>query len=759
MNATILAEQTSQIYAAVKSTIIATLINSSILVFVLWSVIDHDILLIWLAAITLISLARSINAYQYKKTTPHLEKAPLWSRRFLTGSLLASLAWGVSSIWLFPLNDLARQVFLAFVIGGMAAGAVTSLSYMKLPIYFYLCLTLIPLSIRFFYSETELGFTMSGMLAFYLVMLVIAANRTHSTIKKTICLHIKVVERERSLAQKTEQLQSVVTAAPLVLWSYDKNGLFELSEGSALKHMGLKPGQIVGQSVFDLYADYPKVIAAARRVLSGKSFVTEIEVDGRFFESHYTPRFSEQGEILGCIGVAVDITKRRQADEKLSYQASHDELTGLINRGEFERRAERLLSTIQQERGEHALCFMDLDQFKVINDTCGHIAGDELLRQLGKVLQKVVRRRDTLARLGGDEFGVLVEHCSLDQAQRVARDLQQAVQNFQFSWEGQPFRVGASIGLVAINETTPDLTELLKQADAACYMAKDLGRNRIHTYHPEDTELAQRHGEMQWVARINQALEHNRFCLYAQAIVPLGSSTDQHYEFLLRMLDEKGGIIPPGAFLPAAERYGLIEQLDAWVIKNAFTLLTAHPGFVKRVHFITINLSGPSLTSGAFLASIISQLNEYGIEPGKICFEVTETVAIANLSAAITFITTLREIGCRFALDDFGSGLSSFGYLKTLPVNYLKIDGMFVKGMVDDPIDRAMVKSINDIGHVMGMQTIAEFVENDEIKSMLKEIGVDFAQGYGIEKPRPLDELLSRSKNDTNHPKDNKIQS
>lgn len=759
MSATILAEQTSQIYAAVKSTIIATLINSSILVFVLWSVIDHDILLIWLAAITLISLACSINAYQYKKTTPHLEKAPLWSRRFLTGSLLASLAWGVSSIWLFPLNDLARQVFLAFVIGGMAAGAVTSLSYMKLPIYFYLCLTLIPLSIRFFYSETELGFTMSGMLAFYLVMLVIAANRTHSTIKKTICLHIKVVERERSLAQKTEQLQSVVTAAPLVLWSYDKNGLFELSEGSALKHMGLKPGQIVGQSVFDLYADYPKVIAAARRVLSGKSFVTEIEVGGRFFESHYTPRFSEQGEILGCIGVAVDVTKRRRADEKLSYQASHDELTGLINRGEFERRAERLLSTIQQERGEHALCFMDLDQFKVINDTCGHLAGDELLRQLGKVLQKVVRRRDTLARLGGDEFGVLVEHCSLDQAQRVARDLQQAVQNFQFSWEGQSFRVGASIGLVAINETTPDLTELLKQADAACYMAKDLGRNRIHTYHPEDTELAQRHGEMQWVARINQALEHNRFCLYAQAIVPLGSSTDQHYEFLLRMLDEKGGIIPPGAFLPAAERYGLIEQLDAWVIKNAFTLLTAHPGFVKRVHFITINLSGPSLTSGAFLASIISQLNEYGIEPGKICFEVTETVAISNLSAAITFITTLREIGCRFALDDFGSGLSSFGYLKTLPVNYLKIDGMFVKGIVDDPIDRAMVKSINDIGHVMGMQTIAEFVENDEIKSMLKEIGVDFAQGYGIEKPRPLDELLSHSKNDTNHPKDNKIQS
>ncbi len=759
MNATILTEQTSQIYAAVKSAIIATLINSTILVFVLWSVIEHDILLIWLAAITLISLARSIDAYQFNKTTPHPKKVHLWSCRFLIGSLLASLAWGISSIWLFPVNDLARQVFLAFVIGGMAAGAVTSLSYMKLPIYLYLCLTLIPLSIRFFYSETELGITMSGMLAFYLVMMLIAANRTHSNIEKTICLHIKDVEREQILAQKAEQLQSVIKAAPLVLWSHDKNGVFELSEGNALKDMGLKPGQVVGQSLFELYADYPKVTDAAKRVLSGESFVTETEVDGRFFESHHTPRFSEQGEILGCIGVAVDITKRRQADEKLSYQASHDELTGLINRAEFERRAERFLSINQQEKGEHALCFIDLDQFKVINDTCGHIAGDELLRQLGKVLKKAVRRGDTLARLGGDEFGVLVEHCSLDQSQRVARELQNAVQEFQFSWEGQSFRVGASIGLVAINETTPNLTELLKQADAACYMAKDLGRNRIHTYHPDDAELAQRHGEMQWVARINQALEQNRFCLHAQAIVSLAGSTERHYELLLRMLDEKGEIIPPGAFLPAAERYNLIEQLDAWVIKNALTLLAAHPDFVKQVHFITINLSGPSLASSAFLASIISQLEVYGIEPGKICFEVTETVAISNLSAAITFITTLRKIGCRFALDDFGSGLSSFGYLKTLPVNYLKIDGMFVRGIVDDPIDHAMVKSINDIGHVMGMQTIAEFVENDEIKSKLKEIGVNYAQGYGIERPRPLDELLSCSKTDTNHPKTNKIQS
>ncbi|MDH5355926.1 MAG: PAS domain S-box protein, partial [Gammaproteobacteria bacterium] len=364
----------------------------------------------------------------------------------------------------------------------------------------------------------------------------------------------------------------------------------------------------------------------------------------------------DSGVITHYISIHEDVTREMELKHQISYQASHDDLTGLISRSEFERRAERLLLTTQQDKSDHALCFMDLDQFKIINDTCGHVAGDELLRQLSQVLRSVVRQRDTLARLGGDEFGVLIEHCSLEQAQRVADTLRQAIEKFQFSWEGQPFRVGVSIGLVKINKTTPNLTELLKQADAACYMAKDLGRNRIHTYYPDDVELARRLGQMQWATGINQALEENRFCLYAQAIVPLGSGAGRHCELLLRMLSEEGEIIPPNAFLPAAERYDLIGLLDAWVIHEAFTLLAANPAFVKQVDFITINLSGPSLTNGDFLDSIISQLKIAGIEPSKICFEVTETVAISNLSAAITFIEVLKQVGCHFALDDFGSG-------------------------------------------------------------------------------------------------------
>ena len=278
-------------------------------------------------------------------------------------------------------------------------------------------------------------------------------------------------------------------------------------------------------------------------------------------------------------------------------------------------------------------------------------------------------------------------------------------------------------------------------------MAKDLGRNRIHVFQLEDTELALRHGEMQWVARINQALEENQFCFYAQPIISLDSTVARHYELLLRMLDKQGKPIPPGAFLPAAERYDLMGKLDLWVIKKAFTLLATHSDFVRQTGFISINLSGQSLTNNDFLDFIIRQLQACAITPSKICFEITETAAISNLNAAIEFISTLRNLGCRFALDDFGSGLSSFRYLKNLPVDYLKIDGMFVKDIVDDPLDHAMVKSINEIGQVMGIKTIAEFVENDDIKGMLKAIGVNYAQGFGIGKPQPFTELLEKYEN------------
>ena len=440
--------------------------------------------------------------------------------------------------------------------------------------------------------------------------------------------------------------------------------------------------------------------------------------------------------------IAAIAIMRRQSEDQLIYNATHDALTELVNRREFERRALRLLESVKRDKQQHALCFMDLDQFKVVNDSCGHAAGDEMLRQITSALQQVVRKRDTLARMGGDEFSVLMEHCTLEQAQRLADELHRVIQDYVFLWEEQTFRVGVSIGLVAITEAVPNLAELLKEADAACYMAKDSGRNRIHVYHPEDAEIAQRHGEMQWVSKLNQALEENRFCLYAQTIVPLNGSNDKHYELLIRMIDENQKIVPPGAFLPAAERYNVVSKIDLWVIEQAFSLLGDNPAFVEQVSFISINLSGQSLADQNILNFIKDQLDAAGIDGGKICFEITETSVISNMEMAKNLISELKQKGCRFALDDFGSGLSSFGYLKSLSVDYLKIDGIFVKDIIEDPIDHAMVRSINDIGQIMGMQTIAEFVENDEIKGMLREIGVNYAQGYGVGKPMPFTDLL-----------------
>ena len=361
------------------------------------------------------------------------------------------------------------------------------------------------------------------------------------------------------------------------------------------------------------------------------------------------------------------------------------------------------------------------------------------LRQVAQVLQNDIRKRDTLARLGGDEFAVLLENCSLDQAMRVADSIRETIQNFRFIWENNSFTIGVSIGLVPINNQNENITEVMKRADAACYEAKEKGRNRVHVYHVGDEELSQRHGEMQWVTRIASALEQNRLQLWAQKIIPIKETRrGEHYELLLRMIDNDGEIIPPLAFLPAAERYNLISKLDRWVVRTTLQWFRRNPDKLNKLWMCSINLSGQSLGDETFLNEITGYFNNLGIAPEKFCFEVTETAAIANLNHATRFIKLLAKLGCRFALDDFGSGLSSYAYLKNLPVDYIKIDGMFVKDLLVNPMHTALVKSINEVGHVMGKKTIAEYVENDDILEELEEMGVDYAQGFGIEKPKLL---------------------
>jgi diguanylate cyclase (GGDEF)-like protein/PAS domain S-box-containing protein len=460
------------------------------------------------------------------------------------------------------------------------------------------------------------------------------------------------------------------------------------------------------------------------------------------------PIRDRDGVILGAVVVFHDVTEIQSMARNMAFLASRDPLTGLLNRREFESRLQHVLESARAGERTHALLYLDLDQFKIVNDTCGHVAGDELLKQLASHLQKEIRASDMLARLGGDEFGVILEDCSVDKAEQIADLLRQSVKDFRFMWERRAFEIGVSIGLVPISRDSGGLTEVLSAADSACYIAKDRGRNRIHIYQPDDRAFAQRRGEMQWVHRLRQGLENNSFDLYCQAIVPLQDTVKQtgpFHEILVRVQDED--LVLPAAFIPAAERYHLMPSIDRWVIRTVFPMLEkyqarAASGGESGKALFAINLSGQSLGDEQFLEFVMQQFAQYRVDPHSICFEITETAAIANLTRARDFIARFKHMGCRFALDDFGSGLSSFGYLKSLTVDYLKIAGDFVEGMLEDPLDRAMVEAINQVGHVMGLITVAESVESPGLIDMLREIGVDHAQGHGIDTPKPLHQVL-----------------
>jgi diguanylate cyclase (GGDEF)-like protein len=433
-----------------------------------------------------------------------------------------------------------------------------------------------------------------------------------------------------------------------------------------------------------------------------------------------------------------------QATARLVYQASHDMLTGLINRREFEQRLERLLVSALQQGREHALCYMDLDQFKVINDTCGHAAGDELLRQLALLLKGNLRDRDTLARLGGDEFALLLENCSIADALEVADLFRAEVQRFRFKWADRIFAVGMSVGMVAINRDSGTAASLLSAADAACYVAKDRGRNQIHLYESRDIDLTRHRGEMQWVTRIQRALEEDRLSLSWQEIRRTDDTVEpvRHVELLLRMVDDDGSEILPMAFIPAAERYSIMPALDSWVIAETWRACQRYLAAKCERHCLfAVNLSGASLKDPAFRRMLLEKLQQNPDLGPHLCFEITETAAIGNLAVVNEFIDAMREFGCSFALDDFGSGLSSFTYLKNLKVEYLKIDGAFVRDIVTNAVDRSMVEAIHRIGHQMGLKTVAEYVESDQTVAMLRNIGVDYVQGNGVHCPEPLANL------------------
>ncbi|MEM9163918.1 MAG: EAL domain-containing protein, partial [Cyanobacteria bacterium P01_F01_bin.4] len=467
-----------------------------------------------------------------------------------------------------------------------------------------------------------------------------------------------------------------------------------------------------------------------------------IRRDGQEFsiEDSAAPIRDSDDQLIGVVMVFHDVSQSRHLARQLSWQATHDGLTKLSNRRAFESKLEDMVEDAIQQDQQHALCYLDLDQFKVVNDTSGHLAGDQLLRQIAKILQQHIRTADTLARLGGDEFGIVLKQCPIAQAFKIAENIRQTLADYQFVWQDQTFGVGASIGVVAIDRHSIDATEVLSAADAACYAAKYRGRNCTQVYQKDDAELSQQRQERHWIVRIRQALEVNRFCLYRQLIAQTHYPDDvanQHYEVLVRMVDGAGKLISPATFIPAAERYGLMPMLDRWIVQTSFANLEQADQGQSADVLYSINLSATSLNDERFLDFLKAQFNDFRVPPQHICFEITETAAIADFVRATSFIQELKQLGCRFALDDFGSGMASFGYLEALPVDFLKIDGKFIQDMMTSPTKQAIVESIHRVGSVMGLQTIAESVESNHALEKLQTIGVDFVQGHQVGHPAP----------------------
>jgi diguanylate cyclase (GGDEF)-like protein/PAS domain S-box-containing protein len=460
-------------------------------------------------------------------------------------------------------------------------------------------------------------------------------------------------------------------------------------------------------------------------------------------EDSASPIRAADGAILGSVLVFHDVTEQRRISGEMTYRATHDALTGLVNRAEFESRLKRVLEVAHQRDSQHALFYIDLDQFKLVNDACGHSVGDQLLQQISKLLTEIVRSRDTLARLGGDEFAVILEHCEVEQAQRVAQAICDRMDDFRFIHDERRFRIGASIGLVPIDSRWATTSAAMQAADASCYAAKEAGRNRVHVWFDSDAAMRTRHGQTQWATRLEQALDEEAFVLHLQRIIPLKAENQGlHAEVLLRLRDVDGSLIAPGVFLPAAERFHLAARIDRWVIHRVVQQLAGLPS-LAGIEMIAVNLSGQSVGDRSFHRAAFEELWAAGPQVcRRLCIEITETAAITNMSEAALFIEQLREMGVRTALDDFGAGASSFGYLKTLKVNVLKIDGQFVRDVLDDPLDDAAVRCFVDVARVLGVECVAEFVDRPEVLARIRELGVDYAQGFFLHKPEDMAAVL-----------------
>jgi diguanylate cyclase (GGDEF)-like protein len=579
-----------------------------------------------------------------------------------------------------------------------------------------------------------------GLLASVLLALLVWSVAT--TRRRALELGWRMSHRYRESEQRFRTLNDLLPA--LVLLARADDGRILYANDAACARLGerVEDGAFLGA----LFED-----EGLRKRLAGHDGDTQwsnveavmVSLSGdRFWAATSITRVQVSGDER-MLMVANDISEQRQLTELLSYQASHDTLTELFNRREFERHVQRALHAVAQGAPACALLYIDLDQFKLINDTSGHLAGDQLLSQLALAMAEQLRGGDILARLGGDEFGILAHDARPDGALALAERLRARIEGYIYVWEQRSYTISASVGVVMIDHAGMTLREVLSQADTACYMAKDHGRNRIHFFSEQDDETIRRRGEMEWANRLRWVIEEGRLLLDYQEVQPLqppggGQPADPHIELLLRLRDEDGRVVMPGAFLPAAERYGLIAQLDRWVVAQAISHFDQLHASGRAPGRCSLNLSAATLEDDSLADYVLGLIEQHGVAPARLCFEITETEAVRNLSRAVRFFERLRAVGCQVALDDFGAGMSSFGYLKNLPVDVIKIDGSFIRDLETDPMSRSIVDAITEIGHQRGLDVVAEWVASDGIVEILRKLGVDYGQGFALHRPEPV---------------------
>ncbi len=567
---------------------------------------------------------------------------------------------------------------------------------------------------------------------------------------RTNVLQKQLADMQRIRANE-QRYRHYASAAADFFWELDAKLTFRVASDGLVRVLGIPRAHIVGRTLNQLL-DYPanvndpshwaEHLKQLLACLPFRDFEFRWSVGGETRVVRYSgiPVFNLAREFVGYRGVGCDVTASVRQAETTAYHANHDTLTGLVNRRSFENTLEAALVASRLTREAHALCFMDLDSFKIVNDTCGHQAGDELLRQLTQLFDSLVRKSDVLARLGGDEFGVLLYKCDVPEALKLANQIRHEVENFQFLWQENRFTIGVSVGLVVVDDRWDSIQSLFGAADSACYIAKNEGRNRVVVYREGEGNASNRRVSTHWVEEINTALDTGRLRLASQKIMPLGNSLDGlRFEMLLRLELPNGELIVPQAFLPSAERYGLISALDERAIALTLAWLGGNSELLDSILQVSINLSAGSFTDPLFTHRLIKSIENSSVPASKLCFEIAETAAIANLSKVSDFMNELSAVGCRFGIDDFGSGLSSFAYLRKLPVDYLKIDGLLIKDILVDKTDFTLVKAISDISKSMGKRTVAEFIESPQLLDAARDIGIDFGQGFHLGEP----ELIS----------------